>query len=172
MKAYLKKYRAIFERKLGMNDDDILNDLREEVWKALLTFRPEAGVKLTTYVNKLIHNRIYELYKKCTLKKHSHLDYFSDVFSIKTTNNEEFQTDETPQTIFEVRERWKQKLADRSHVDQLVISGVLSGMDLTAMEKKFQIDRVTLTRSIKEIAEFVEKFWHGDEEIKKHVKRK
>jgi hypothetical protein len=101
IEIWIKRYSETFVRKLGLSEDDLLNDIREQVWKALLTFNPTGGANFKTYVKRLIDYRFQTLLAKSSRKKYSCTDYFSDDFTGLTENA--YVTEETGETLFELR---------------------------------------------------------------------
>lgn len=126
----IKKYSDTFSKKLGLTEDDLLNDIREQIWKALLTHDPKGGANFKTYVKRLIDYRFQTLLAKSYRKKHSCTDYYADVFGDTLSGAEEntYITEETGETLFERRSHHMKNL------ETLFYAGVLEDDELATIK--------------------------------------
>jgi Flp pilus assembly CpaF family ATPase len=80
IRVVLIKYGPILNDRLGMNQDDLINEIRVQIWKGLLVYDASKGASMKTYLKKLIANRVSVLLKKAFCKKNRLVDYYSDIY--------------------------------------------------------------------------------------------
>jgi DNA-directed RNA polymerase specialized sigma24 family protein len=155
--TYLRKYSGTLEQKLGLDKGDLLNDIREQIWKGLLTHRPEGGANLKTYLNTLIKNRFGVLFKRSKIKKNNMVSYYADVYSSVDVQEEHMVTEETGETVFMRRQIVSQYLAQLSEVDRGVYQELILGKRLEEMVKSLSLPRPLVIASINRIADLANK---------------
>lgn len=131
--VHMHRFGGLIERKLGLTGDDLRNDVREQVWKALLTFRNDGKVKLRTYVNRLIEYRFRVLLKQSGLKKYNSLEYFACVFTSTVVDQDHFVTEETGESFFERRTELKKDLAYLTTPDRAILAGLSLGHSIAEL---------------------------------------
>jgi DNA-directed RNA polymerase specialized sigma24 family protein len=151
VKHYVQKYGKTLERKLGLTKDDLLNDMREQIWKGLLTHNPNGRANLKTYLNKLITNRFGVLYKRSTIQKYNTIQYYADVFTTSGIDEESLITEETGETVFERRQIVMQDQARLSKTDRLIYESLILGRNLEEMTQVHKLPRSMVIRAINRI---------------------
>jgi DNA-directed RNA polymerase specialized sigma24 family protein len=149
--GYLKKFGPSFERKLGMDKDDVVAEIREQIWKGLATYNPSKGANKRTYLNNIIKNRMGVLLKRCSITKYNSIDYFADVFSTTGVAREYLETDETPESIYAHRELLVKVNFRLNAFDRIINSDLLEGRSLEEMEQLHGRPRSEIIGSIKRI---------------------
>lgn len=154
---YLDKFGATIERKLGLTEDDLMNDMREQVWKGLLTHKGNGLANLKTYLNTIIKNRFLLLYNRSTLKKYNSVDYYADAFSATGVGKEYAETEETGETLFEKRQEFMKNLVMLSTRDREIFKDLILGFNLSEMVERNKMHLSEVIGSIKRIDETVRK---------------
>lgn len=149
VECVVNQFGDILNSKLGMNEDDILNDIREQVWKALLNFSPKGGASLKTYTKKLIDNRFKLLLSRSNSKKYSSLDYQADPFS--NIDTDMLITEETGETLYERRLEQYKILSELPQVNSMILQDLISGYDIQEMMRKNNMSRSDIIASINQI---------------------
>jgi hypothetical protein len=147
---YIKKYGKTFSRRLGLTRSDLLNDVREQIWKGLLTHDPSKPANRKTYMNTLIKNRFGVLLKRAEIKKYKNVTYYADVFT-STGLESEFITEETGETVFERRQVIMNDLAMLGDDDRRVYMQLLLGSGMDEMEKATGLPRPKVIGAINRI---------------------
>lgn len=136
IESLYSKYGEAFDHKLGMSKDDIINDMRIQIWKGLLNFKPERNVRLKTYLDNLVKNRFNTFRRRASLKKYNSVDYFKNVFNQDGVTQEHFQTEETGETILERRQELMGDLVLLTDTERKVLSDLILGFTLDEMVKR------------------------------------
>lgn len=155
LKYHIGKYGKTFERKLGLTRDDLMNDMREQVWKGILTHSPSGGANLKTWLNKLISNRFLVLLKRSTIQKHNSIDYYGDVFSTTGIDENHLMTEETGETIFEKRQVIMQELESLSHEDKFIYADLILGRSIDEMVHLRKMQRMQVISAISRIDDLI-----------------
>jgi hypothetical protein len=151
IQGYLRKYRKTFEIKLGLTEDDIKAEIREQIWKGLATFDPSKRANKRTYLNNVVKNRMGVLLTRSKIKKNSSLDYCADVWSNPGVSIESTTDETTPESIFEQRELLAKINYYLSDFDRQVNLDLLEGRSLEEMEQIHRKPRPEIIGSIKRI---------------------
>jgi DNA-directed RNA polymerase specialized sigma24 family protein len=154
---YMDKFSATIERKLGLTKDDLLNDMREQIWKGLLTHKKDGAANLKTYLNTLIKNRFLVLYDRSTLRKYNSVDYYADAFSASTANKEFLETEETGETLFARRQECMRDIGTLSKKDQKILGDLYLGFNIGELMKRNNMLRTEVTAAIKRIDSIIMK---------------
>ncbi len=154
---YIGKYWRTFERRLGITKDDLLNDIREQIWKGVLTHKPNGKANLKTYLNRLINNRFLVLLKKSSIDKNNFLDYYGDLFSSTGIEEETLVTEETGETIFEKRQVIIQDMAALSDADKLVYVDLILGKSIQDIMTERKLPRIQVIGMINRIDEMIKR---------------
>lgn len=149
--GYIRKYGERFERKLGITKDELVNEIRFEIWKGLATYDASKGANKRTYLNNVMKNRMGVLLDRCETKKYSLVDYYGDVFSTAGIDRELLETEETPESIFAYRELLMKVNVALSPFDRLINADLMEGRSLEEMEKLHRRERSEIVGSIKRI---------------------
>lgn len=150
---YMDKFGDTIERKLGMTEDDLLNDMREQIWKGLLTHKKSGQANLKTYLNTIIKNRFLLLYNRSTLKKYNSVDYYAAPHGASGIDSEYTETEETGETLMEKRQEFMRNLVLLSNRDREVLKDLALGYGLDEMVERTGLSRVEVTSSINRIEE-------------------
>ncbi len=146
---YIKKYQVTFERKLGLDEDDLMNHIREHIWKGLLTWSPSKGANQKTYLNTVISRAFATLYERSTARKHGLLEYHADLSA--TGDAECFESRETGEALMLRRQEFMQ---DREALDGFecsVYADLLQGFNIDEMVRRHAKTRVTVISAIMRI---------------------
>jgi hypothetical protein len=149
--SYIRKYGQIFERRLGMTRDDMLNDFREQIWKGLVTYDPAKKANKRTYLNNVMKNRIGVLLRRTSITKYNSIDYYADIWSTPGVESENLETNDTPESIFAYREILMKVNYSLSAFDKLVNADLIEGRSLEEMEKRHRVPRSEIIGAIKRI---------------------
>lgn len=160
--TYLSKYGKTLDQKLGLTRDDLMNDIREQVWKGLLTHNPKGRANLKTYLNTLIKNRFGVLFKRSKIKKNNMVNYYADVYSTTGIEEEHLITEETGETVFMRRQLIMQDLNYLSPQDRMVYQELVLGNRLEEMVKSLKLQRHLVIGSINRIDEMLRRRTRGD----------
>jgi DNA-directed RNA polymerase specialized sigma24 family protein len=147
---FLSRYQVILERKLGYDRHDLLNEIREQVWKGLIS---HDGTKsnLKTYLNTLIKNRFKTLYGRSTLDKFSLVDYYPDVYSNTNVDPQYTETTETGESIYEMRQTVLQDLVGLQHRERLIYEDLLCMENISTMMQKHAMTKIEVIGTINTI---------------------
>lgn len=149
--AFVKSYGKTLHQKLGLEKDDLENEIREQVWKGLLTHNPRAGANIKTYLNNLIKNRFLTLYRRSTIKKNNMVNYYADVFATPGIDEDHLMTEENGETVFMQRQVIMHAQAALGEADRTIYEDLLLGKNLEEMMKAHGLTRVKLIESITRI---------------------
>lgn len=149
--TYLKKYGHTLDQKLGLTRDDLLNDIREQIWKGLLTHSPSGRANLKTYLNTLIKNRFGVLFKRSKILKNNMVNYYSDVYATTGIEDEHLITEETGETLFMQRQVIMQHQAALCVQDRIIYEELLLGNNLHEIESKLELTRPVIIGAINRI---------------------
>ncbi len=154
---YLKRYSTILELKLGMTEEDLVNDIREQVWKGLLTWRNDGKANRKTYISNLIEKRFITLLQKTGAKKNNIILYYADVFTTlqQKIDKEYLETQETGEEILKQRQEAMKDLESLSLVEKLIYPDLLIGRSIGEIMKQHRLDRVSVVKAITKINERV-----------------
>lgn len=148
---FSRKYGKALSRSLGMEKEDIENDMREQIWKGLLTHKKSGKANLKTYLNTLITNRFNTLLERSGKRKYNAVEYHAQVFDTAGVDNEYTETDETPESLLIVREEMMQDHFKLSGIERKVYIDIKLGASLQEMEKRHGITREQLITIVKRI---------------------
>ena len=151
IESMYSKYGEAFDHKLGMSKDDIINDMRIQIWKGLLNFRPERNVRLKTYLDNLVKNRFNTFRRRASLKKYNSVDYFKNVFSHDGVDQEHFKTEETGETILERRQELMKDLVSLTDGERRILSDLILGFTLDEMVQRNKLQLSEVISSINRI---------------------
>jgi DNA-directed RNA polymerase specialized sigma24 family protein len=149
---WTKKFANTFTRRLGITRADLMNDMREQIWKGLLTYDRSKGANVKTYMNHIIENRFKTLADRCNTPKFKNMAYFADVYA--STGTEHLMvTEDTPETVFEQREELMIRLASLNQFesDRVVLMHLAMGHGLDDMEEATGLTRPVIVGAIKRI---------------------
>lgn len=176
----IRKYGTTFKNKLGLSTDDLLADVREQVWKGLVTHNPNMKAKVTTWVYKLIDNRFKLLYRRSRITKFNSIDYYPTWTDCPGLDSVYLTTDETSEDLVSKREAMAHVVAElnslpdktrasktrRKH--ELSVYGFLmKGLSISEMQMKpfersqnkivseYFLSRMEIVRIIKKIHQLV-----------------
>lgn len=152
---YTDKFGATLERKLGLTEDDLRNDMREQIWKGLLSHDKNGQANLKTYLNTIIKNRFLVLYDRSTLRKYNSIDYYADAFSATGVTSDYTETDETSESLFEKRQEFMRDLIILSEKDRTVFKDLILGFSLSEMVKRNNMPLNEVIGAIKRIDDTV-----------------
>lgn len=153
--TYVSKYSKTLDNKLGLTKEDLLNDIREQIWKGLLTHNPDGAANLKTYLNTLIKNRFGVLFKRSKIKKNNMVQYYADLYSSGSIDDEYLITEETGETIFMRRQIIMEDQLNLHPQDRLVYEDLLIGRNLEEMAKAHNLPRSRIISSINRIDEVI-----------------
>ncbi len=159
IEMHLAQCGDTLERKLGLMKDDLVNEIREQVWKALITWRPDGGANLKTYVKGIIDKRFIVLLKKSRGIKFNFIEHHADVFAGVV---EETVTEETAETVFERRHEFMKHLACLGERDRRVLMGLVQGYLVTELIEHTGMSRVEVIRAVNRIDLLIKKRMRED----------
>lgn len=162
--TYLGRYAHTIEQKLGLTIDDLLNDIREQIWKGLITHNPKGAANIKTYLNTLIKNRFGVLFKKSKIQKNNMVYYYDSIGDGSAFESEQF-TEETGETVFLERELFTRNLSLLSESDQLIYEDLRLGKSLEEMCRLHKLPRPQVIASVFRIAELIEDQNEIDEDV-------
>lgn len=154
---YMDKFGATIERRLGLTEDDLMNDMREQIWKGLLTHKTSGDANLKTYLNTIIKNRFLVLYDRSTLRKYNSVEYYADAFSATGASKEYSETEETGETLLERRQEFIRDLVTLSEKDRTIFKDLILGFNLNEMVKRNKMQLTEVIGAIKRIDETIRK---------------
>jgi DNA-directed RNA polymerase specialized sigma24 family protein len=157
VRTYLSRYSKTLEQKLGLTRDDLINDIREQIWKGLITHDPNKKANLKTYLNHLIKNRFGVLFQRSKIQKNNMINYYADFFCSEDSSNEAILTEENGETIFMRRQAMMQNQALLSNKDRLIYEDLQLGLSLEEMCQAHKMSRIEVTASIHRILELVKR---------------
>lgn len=149
---WTKKFANTFARHLGLTRADIMNEMRERIWKGLLTYDKSKGANVKTYMNRIIENRFKELAKRCEAPKYKNLTHFADVYA-STGFDAHLVSEDTPESVFEQREELMIRLASLNQFesDRVVLMHLAMGHGLDDMEEATGLSRPIIVGAVKRI---------------------
>lgn len=151
IKFWTKKYSNTFLQRLGMSKADIMNDMREQIWKGLLTYDRSKGANIKTYMNHCIENRFKTLADKADTNKFKNLTHYADVYA-STGTEDDYVTHETPEAVFEQRETIMVELRRLIHEDERrIYVHLMLGDGFEAMQASTSLPKYEIVGMIKRI---------------------
>lgn len=159
---HMRKNGKVLEAKLGMMEDDVLSDVREQIWKGLLSFNENGEANLKTFLCFILGNRFKTLARRSGLTKYNCVQYYADVFSSGAIDKSEMVTEETGEAIYEARQQLAVYLTLLTETDREIYSFLLQGYSLNEMVAKHNqlnpatpVTRVSITAAINRVQETV-----------------
>lgn len=159
---YIRKYGQTFEEKLGLSEDDLLNDAREQIWKGLLSHNVNGAASIKTFLTFIIANRFKTLARKASLGKYNCVQYYADIFGVAGNDESVMMTEETGEAIYEARQQLAVYLTLLTEVDREIYTYLLQGYSLAEMVQAHNaahaeapITRVGITIAINRVQETV-----------------
>lgn len=148
---WMKKYAKTLQKRLGMTRADIMNDMREQIWKGLLTYDRSKGANVKTYMNHCIENRFKTLGERAETAKFKNVVHYADVYA-STGTEEDYVTHDTPESVLEDRETIMQELARFTlESDRRIYVHLMLGDGFEDMEKTTGLPRPAIVGTIKRI---------------------
>lgn len=145
---YWKKYGQTIERRLGFQKDDIMNLMREEIWKGLITFRSNGKANIITYLNTLIRNRFNTLLDRTRKMKFSSVEYFGNVWSAPGVTEEMVETSHTPEALLVLRESVLQEHFALTDFERLIYADLMYGRNLREMVQKHKAPTLNVVAAV------------------------
>lgn len=159
---FLRKYGKSLDAKLGMMEDDVLNDVREQIWKGLLSFDKNGAANLKTFLSFLLTNRFRTLARRAGLTKYNCVQYYADIFTSGAVDKSDMITEETGEAIYEARQQLAVYLTLMTEMDRDIYAYLLQGYSLTEMvadhnkkNPKHLVTRISITMQINRVQEIV-----------------
>lgn len=152
---HINRYRKSFDRRLGMTEDDILNDIRIQIWKGLITWAPDGRANKKTYLNNLIKKRFSTLHRRTQIEKYSAVEYYADVFSSParySMDPDRLETHETGEDLLLRRQeqmRDQEVITDPTHLH--IFEDLLKGLSIEEMMSRHKMTRVRVVGAVREI---------------------
>ena len=153
---YMEKFSATIENKLGLTRDDLMNDVREQIWKGLLThshadnpYRKKANLK--TYLDTIIKNRFLLLYKQSTLRKYNSIEYYSDASQASGAKSEFLEVEETGESLLERRQEFMKDLVLLSNEDRAIMKDLVLGYSIAEMMARTGLSRTQVIGAINRV---------------------
>lgn len=153
IRTFMRAYGKTLHNKLGLTQDDIMNDVREQVWKGLVMHSNSKKANRHTYLCNIIENRFLTLYKKSTIPKHNAIQYYADVFSVKDIDTRYTETNMTGLSLIEIREEFMEKLMLLDPAERVVYRCLLVGEGFAEMEKATGLPRTQINKLIAAISQ-------------------
>ncbi len=151
IKHFLKKYGNQFNNKLGLTEDDLMSEVRQEIWKGMLTWKKAGKANVSTYLNALISYRFQELLDMSLAKKRR-VDYYADVFRSVSIDPQQTETHDTGESLFEHRQ---EIMSDCNALDnpaeQEIYLDLLTGFSIAEMMSRHSLTRVEVVAAVKAI---------------------
>ena len=154
VETYIAQYGKTLDAKLGLTEDDLINDMREQIWKGLLTFNPKGAANLKTYLCTLIKNRFIVLFKRSKIRKNNMVQYYASVFE-SPADEECFLTEDTGEAAFMQRQIIKSDQMHLKGLDLLIYQDLLLGRTLLEMCKLHNASRIDVIASINKINDLI-----------------
>lgn len=162
IKFHLNKYSRALGEKLGMDEDDIRSDVREQVWKGLLSHDKTKPASLKTYLSFIISNRFKTLARRTSLKKHNCVQYYADVYSASGIDEADLVENTTGEALLEARQQLAIYLSLMNELDREVYGFLVQGYSLDEMVHSYNrahkgtpVTRVFITGVINRVQETV-----------------
>lgn len=159
---HIRKYGATFEEKLGLSQDDLVNDAREQIWKGLLSHDINGAANLKTFLSFILMNRFRDLARKASLPKYNSVQYYADVFLVSASEEGAMLTEETGESIYEARQQLAIYLTLLTEVDREIYTYLLQGYSLAEMVQahnkahpKSPVTRVSIIAGINRVQDAV-----------------
>lgn len=153
---YVSKYKVSFNVKLGMNEDDIMNDIRLQIYKGLL-MRTEGGpANRKTYMDHVIKNRFSTLSQRITRNKYAATEYYGvvDASVIGDADSQERTVDNnTGEYLLQRRQEFvmNNKVIEHDPLQVKIIQGLLAGLSVSEMAAIHKLPAHMIIAKIKEI---------------------
>lgn len=154
VETYIARFGKTLDAKLGLTEDDLVNDMREQIWKGLLTFNPNGAANLKTYLCTLIKNRFIVLFKRSKIRKNNMVQYYASVFD-SPADEDYFLSEDTGETAFVQRQIIKSDQMRLQGLDLLVYQDLLLGRTLLEMCKLHSASRIDVIASINRINDLI-----------------
>ncbi len=110
------------------------------------------GANLKTYMNHIIKNRFRTLGDRCKTPKFKNLTHYADVYAVAGAE-EQFVSEETPETLFEQREEIMIQLARLGdfEADKIVLLHLAIGHGIRDMQTATGLSRPVIIGAINRI---------------------
>jgi hypothetical protein len=162
---HINKYAKNLGEKLGMDEDDLLNDVREQIWKGLLSHDKSKPASEYTYLSFIIANRFKTLAKRSSLPKHNCVQYYADVYSASGIEEEDLIDNTTGEALLEARQQLAIYLSLLNETDREIYGFLVHGYSLDEMVTTYNklhkapgflpVNRVFITGIINRVQETI-----------------
>lgn len=152
----LHKYGVTIERRMGLMRDDLLAEVRECIWKGIVTFKKTGDANFKTYINSCVNNRFKTLARLSQTKKATSLDYYDDVYD--SVGVMESYTLDTGEIAFERKQKFEKYLNALSGFERTVLSKMIVGSTLSEIEDKTKAPRSKVIAAVKNVYVVVNQF--------------
>lgn len=164
VRFHMRRHATVLEAKLGMMEDDVLNDVREQLWKGLISYDRGGAANQKTFLSFILANRFKTLSRRASLAKYNCVQYYADVFSSAAVNKADMITEETGEAIYEARQQLAVYLTLMNETDREIYAYLLQGYSLGEMVSDHNqrcpqspVTRIIITAGINRVQEIVKK---------------
>lgn len=158
----INKYGLLINNKIGMDRDDLLNDVRFQIWKGLSTFKANKKIQLTTYLSNIITYRFKTLANKSNKKKHLSYVFMSSVESVIDDSKTTEATENSPDFLIQ-RQQYLDKISMYlKDNEKLVYYDLRLGHNLTEMAKKHNTSISRIIAIVNKINKLAERKFKND----------
>jgi DNA-directed RNA polymerase specialized sigma24 family protein len=167
---FIRKYEDRLTYKLGIDRDDLMNDIRMQIWKGLISWSPDKKAKRYTYLSSIIEKRFRTLIRQAGTVKFSSISYYADPFTSKAREISEESTT-TYESGEELLSRRQEQMQDYCAIDDVepanaeeekararklaIYQDLLQGAKISEMTKKHGVSRTEVVRLVNEISQRV-----------------
>ncbi len=153
---HINSYKKAACDTFGWDRDDLLQYVRESVWKGLATFDRSLGYKVETYICSILSRSFFNLSKKCKTKKHSMTKMFCPDELFET---EEMMFHDTGEDWVRYGQSFGVLLGNMEVKEQkIMVLYLVHGKDITEMSEELKIKRTEVVRNIKTLKQKIKIF--------------
>lgn len=148
---YVYNYREAVYQTFGWDDDDLLQFIREQLWKGVATFDPSKNFKIETYCSSILYKQFANLSKQCQTNKHSLSKLYcpEELF-----DSEETTVEETPEDWLNYAQKFRVLWDSLDEQETKILARYLAkGESATKMAESTGYKKTEVIRILKDLKE-------------------
>ena len=156
IEVWLANALWLIEGHLGFTADDLHNEIRIEIWKALLSYDPSKS-SIKTYCKRVIDNMFVSFLRQCSIPKYRSLEYMDDPdpSNLAAAEARNMVTEDTGETFYQRRQELQRDLMFLDQVDSRLLQALVEGKTLGEMRKETGKTRVEIIHDLNRIQSLV-----------------
>lgn len=158
----LIKYGPLIERRKGLDRGDLLSEVRECIWKGLVTFKSNGTANIKTYLNHCVNNRFKTLARLSQTRKATSLDYHENVY--ETAGVSEEATYDNGESHYASVEQSERTLVELPAFERMIFGDILQGRTLEEIGTNHTLPRSKVITAVKHIHSVISRLMREEDE--------